>query len=155
MHSDLDRRHRQAGAAGGLLDRQPLDLHVLDRQALPVGQSGKQHAQIAPLAASQLESDRALVRFCDGLDEAALARPVRMHRGEDEGVIEEALPAALAHLFVHQTHHRGQAHAMLAGTRVAPPQLDEFFCANEAHLRADELAAIGLSEDAIWGSRQR
>jgi len=44
---------------------------------------------------------------------------------------------------------------MLAGTPVAPPQLDEFFCANEAHLRADELAAIGLSEDAIWGSRQR
>ena len=42
----------------------------------------------------------------------------------------------LAHLFQHQIHHRGQAHAMLAGTPVAPPQLDEFFCANEAHLRA-------------------
>jgi len=27
---------------------------------------------------------------------------------------------------------------MLAGTPVAPPQLDEFFCANEAHLRAEE-----------------
>jgi uncharacterized damage-inducible protein DinB len=30
----------------------------------------------------------------------------------------------LAHIFNHQTHHRGQAHAMLAGTRVAPPPLD-------------------------------
>jgi uncharacterized damage-inducible protein DinB len=30
----------------------------------------------------------------------------------------------LAHFFNHQTHHRGQAHAMLASTRVAPPALD-------------------------------
>jgi hypothetical protein len=42
---------------------------------------------------------------------------------------------------------------MLAGTPVAPPQLDEFFCANEAHLRTDELAEIGLSEAAIWQPR--
>ena len=39
---------------------------------------------------------------------------------------------------------------MLAGTPVKPPQLDEFFCANEAHLRAAELAELGLSEAAIW-----
>ena len=56
-----------------------------------------------------------------------------------------------AHLFQHQIHHRGQVHAMLAGTPVKPPQLDEFFCANEAHLRAAELAELGLSETAIWG----
>ena len=43
-----------------------------------------------------------------------------------------------------------QAHAMLAGTAVKPPQLDEFFCTNEAHLRAAELAELGLSEAAIW-----
>ena len=27
----------------------------------------------------------------------------------------------------HQVHHRGQAHAMLAGTAMPPPPLDEFF----------------------------
>jgi uncharacterized damage-inducible protein DinB len=26
------------------------------------------------------------------------------------------------HLFAHQIHHRGQAHAMLAGTPLPPPQ---------------------------------
>ena len=67
------------------------------------------------------------------------------------GVERDSLHRILAHLFQHQIHHRGQVHAMLAGTPVAPPQLDEFFCANEAHLRAAELAAIGLSESAIWG----
>jgi hypothetical protein len=40
----------------------------------------------------------------------------------------------------------------LAGTGVAPPQLDEFFCANEAGLRAAELAELGLSEAEIWGT---
>jgi hypothetical protein len=39
---------------------------------------------------------------------------------------------------------------MLAGTTVEPPQLDEFFCANEAHLRAAELATLGLGEAALW-----
>ena len=66
------------------------------------------------------------------------------------GVAARNATRLLAHLFQHQIHHRGQAHAMLAGTAVAPPQLDEFFCANEAHLRARELAELGLSENAIW-----
>lgn len=30
----------------------------------------------------------------------------------------------LAHFFNHQTHHRGQAHAMLSSTAVKPPSLD-------------------------------
>ena len=67
-------------------------------------------------------------------------------------IVNEATPRFLAHLFQHQIHHRGQAHAMLAGTCVMPPQLDEFFCANEAHLRAAELAELGYSEALIWAS---
>ena len=55
----------------------------------------------------------------------------------------------------HQIHHRGQAHAMLAGTRIAPPQLDEFFCTGEAHLRAQDFAELGFSEAAIWGERAK
>jgi uncharacterized damage-inducible protein DinB len=34
------------------------------------------------------------------------------------------MAVVLAHLFNHQAHHRGQAHAMLASTEVAPPTLD-------------------------------
>jgi hypothetical protein len=62
----------------------------------------------------------------------------------------EPLPRLLEHLFQHQVHHRGQAHAMLSGTRVAPPQLDEFFCTWDAPLRADDFRALGFSEAAIW-----
>ena len=62
------------------------------------------------------------------------------------GVVKETATRLLAHLFQHQIHHRGQAHAMLAGTAVKPPQLDEFFCAEDAPLRAADLAELGYSE---------
>ena len=75
-------------------------------------------------------------------------RPVALMRRT--GIEHETTARLLAHLFQHQIHHRGQVHAMLAGTSVAPPQLDEFFCANEAHLRARELGEIGLSESAVF-----
>ena len=50
----------------------------------------------------------------------------------------------LLHLLEHQIHHRGQAHAMLSGTRVKPPQLDEFFLRDELPLRTAELSELGL-----------
>ena len=41
---------------------------------------------------------------------------------------------------------------MLAGTPIAPPQLDEFFLTDpkERALRAPDLDALGVHEDAIW-----
>jgi len=82
------------------------------------------------------------------LTDAQADLPVAIPRRDR--IHHESAARLLAHLFQHQIHHRGQAHAMLAGTAVAPPQLDEFWCANEAHLRAAELAEIGLSEETIW-----
>ena len=52
------------------------------------------------------------------------------------------------HLFQHQVHHRGQAHAMLSATSVKPPQLDEFFSEGEAPLRAGEFAQLGWTRGA-------
>ena len=97
----------------------------------------------ASLAAEQARVDRALVAFCDGLSEADLDRIVPIDR-KDGIDYREAIGAILAHLFQHQIHHRGQAHAMLAGTTVAPPQLDEFFLAGDVARRNEELKRIGI-----------
>lgn len=83
-------------------------------------------ADPADLRTAQAASDRRLVAFCDRLAAPDLDRSVPVDRG-DERIVPERIDALLAHLFQHQIHHRGQAHAMLAGTAVAPPQLDEFF----------------------------
>jgi uncharacterized damage-inducible protein DinB len=85
--------------------------------------------------------------------DGGLDRIVSVHRG---GRIQrERLDRLLLHLFQHQIHHRGQAHAMLSGTGMPPPQLDEFFPEEEAGLRAGEFAALGLSEAAVWGDGAR
>jgi uncharacterized damage-inducible protein DinB len=103
----------------------------------------------APLSEAQHAVDRRLVNLCVALREEDLQRPVAILRAT--GVQREPATRMLAHLFQHQIHHRGQVHCMLSGTSVAPPQLDEFFCANEAHLRAAELQELGYSEAMIWG----
>ena len=98
-------------------------------------------ATFAPLARAQRAVDRRLVAWVRALpDEAALERPVSLVRRT--GVQVERAGAVLLHLLEHQIHHRGQAHAMLAGTRVAPPQLDEFFLDADLPLRKAELEEL-------------
>ena len=92
--------------------------------------------------------DRRLTAVCDGLDDDALAQPIEMIRAA--GVQRDRADRILLHLFEHQIHHRGQVHTMLSDTSVPPPQLDEYFCANDAHLRADDFAALGFKEDDVW-----
>jgi uncharacterized damage-inducible protein DinB len=103
---------------------------------------------VAALAARQAVSDERLIAWCDAADAAALDALVEMDRGQH--VQRDRAGHVLAHLFNHQTHHRGQAHAMLAGTAIAPPQLDEFMMPSEAHLRAADMAALGWSEAAAY-----
>ncbi len=104
----------------------------------------------AQLQDAQQAVDHRLLTLCRGLREEELELSVGIARRT--GVVHESVTRMLAHLFQHQIHHRGQAHAMLSGTSVAPPPLDEFFCANEAGLRERELSEIGLSEALIWGA---
>lgn len=97
----------------------------------------------AALRQAQREADRRLIAYCDQLpDDAALDAEVQILRADHVQV--DRVGSVLLHLFVHQIHHRGQVHAMLAGTRVKPPQLDEFFMAAELPLREAELREIGL-----------
>ncbi len=107
------------------------------------------YPDFAPLRAAQAAVDRRLVAVCDALTPATVGREVRMVRANRVPV--DRADRVLLHLFEHQIHHRGQAHAMLSSTGVKPPQLDEFYSANEAHLRAEEFAALGFTERGIWG----
>jgi uncharacterized damage-inducible protein DinB len=91
------------------------------------------------LTAAQRAVDARLVRAAQ---EVPLDAEVRLPR-RDGVQVERALDVLL-HLFQHQIHHRGQAHAMLAGTDVAPPPLDEFFLSAELPLREAELRELGL-----------
>jgi uncharacterized damage-inducible protein DinB len=104
---------------------------------------------LAELKPAQAAVDRRLIAICEALTPDALDGIVRVNR--DTHVQSERRDRLLMHLFQHQIHHRGQAHAMLSGTAVASPQLDEFFAVAEAPLRAAEFAELGWREETVWG----
>ena len=107
-------------------------------------------ADLAALAERQRASDERLIAYCDHLDDAGCQAVVTMDRGEGK-VQRDLAMHVLAHLFMHQTHHRGQVHAMLSGTAVQPPQLDEFLMPSDAVFRTADMAALGWDETAVYG----
>jgi uncharacterized damage-inducible protein DinB len=94
---------------------------------------------------AQTASDKRLIAFCERQTDETLAKDCILPRPNRKPP-PTPVAAVLEHLFQHQIHHRGQAHAMLAGTSIKPPQLDEFFLAGEEDLRREELRALGLAE---------
>jgi uncharacterized damage-inducible protein DinB len=100
-------------------------------------------ADARSLRLAQTASDKRLIEVCGRQTEASLAAPCILPR-PNRTPPPSTTASVLEHLFQHQIHHRGQAHAMLSGTRIKPPQLDEFFLAGEEDLRREELRALGL-----------
>jgi uncharacterized damage-inducible protein DinB len=135
-------------------------IHVIDHfyiDALEGGWLGPKawenqvpYLTVAELAPAQAAMDRRLIKVCDELTPDQLDGTVRVNR--DTRVQTERRDRLLMHLFQHQIHHRGQAHAMLSGTTVKPPQLDEFFSFAEAPLRASEFEKLGWTEETVWGA---
>ncbi len=78
---------------------------------------------VGMLARSNRLANERLYAACATLTAADLGREVvyvnsRGHRHADP------MGMLVAHLFNHQTHHRGQVHDMLTQTEVLPPSLD-------------------------------
>ena len=101
------------------------------------------HETMAELGIAQAASDRRLIWYCDALTEQSIAASIQTDRGKS-GVFLERCDDLLAHVFQHQIHHRGQAHNMLSGTSVSPPQLDEYFLAFDKQARAPEAEQTGI-----------
>jgi uncharacterized damage-inducible protein DinB len=106
------------------------------------------YPSVSELKPAQAAMDRRLLAVCDALTPELLDGMIRVNR--DTRVQSERCDRLLMHLFQHQIHHRGQAHAMLSETAVPPPQLDEFFAEGEAPLRAAEFAELGWTEHTVW-----
>ncbi|HLX24374.1 MAG TPA: DinB family protein [Usitatibacter sp.] len=132
-------------------------LEVLERSVagLPPSENPRRHFAVeepfetcADLSREQRAVDRRLIALCKSLGDDRMDIPVLLPRRE--GVVTDSLERILQHLFQHDIHHRGQVHAMLAGTRVKPPQLDDFYCANDAPIRAADFAELGFSDEEIW-----
>ncbi|MET0709032.1 MAG: DinB family protein [Tardiphaga sp.] len=79
------------------------------------------------LHAARIAEDARIVGYVDGLDEARIAGTIKYRRVSSREEFEQQLGPALAHFFNHQTHHRGQVHALLTALAGAAPELDLLF----------------------------
>lgn len=78
------------------------------------------------LTAARDDEDRRIIDYIDGLTDEDILAPFTYRTIVSPREITQPLAPALAHFFNHQTHHRGQAHAVvtsLAG-KDAMPSLD-------------------------------
>ena len=66
------------------------------------------------LRAARRAEDALISRYIGSLQRDDLARPIRYRTVVNPADIEQMLAPALDHFFNHQTHHRGQAHALLS-----------------------------------------
>ena len=80
-------------------------------------------ADFADLSAQRAALDARIIGVVTDLPAARLGE-ILVYKTMAGAPFETPIDMVLAHMFNHQTHHRGQAHSMLSGTKVAPPSLD-------------------------------
>ncbi|MBN9352840.1 MAG: damage-inducible protein DinB, partial [Hyphomicrobium denitrificans] len=76
------------------------------------------------LASARLSFDDQIQRWAAGIDDAALAGDVSWFSAVAGRELSASKALLVAHLFNHQTHHRGQVNALLTGFGIDPGVTD-------------------------------
>jgi len=71
--------------------------------------------EFSQLRAARRSEDARINDYIGSLYESDLSKPIRYRTFVNPQDIEQTLAPALDHFFNHQTHHRGQAHALVSG----------------------------------------
>lgn len=75
------------------------------------------------LREARVAEDERIIRYIDTLDETRLAAPFS-YRSVMGFEFTQPLQHLLSHFFNHQTHHRGQVHALLSALGEEAPEID-------------------------------
>ena len=130
---DEDDYKRDRGAFFGSIHGTLNHLIVTDRMWLarlrgetlpPHGLDAVIFNDLATLRAARTHEDAALSAHVSGLTDDQLAATFRWTRKSDGSQVVQPTWAMLAHIFNHQTHHRGQVHGLLSQAGIEPPSLD-------------------------------
>ncbi len=81
------------------------------------------YEDFADLQVARIAEDERIIALTANLTEAQLSQTIR-YRNNQGNIHTDPMPLLIAHLFNHQTHHRGQIHDLLSQTAIAPPSLD-------------------------------
>ncbi len=80
----------------------------------------------ADLVSRRRIADADIIKWSDRVSDAELAGDLAWHSGALGREVIKPRALCVSHLFNHQTHHRGQAHAMLTAAGATPGDTDLF-----------------------------
>jgi uncharacterized damage-inducible protein DinB len=101
------------------------------------------HQDRRALALARCDEDERIIQYVASLSEALLSEKVSYLTTTGQRH-EQSRADILAHLFNHQTHHRGQAHTILSiSSGAAPPPLD--LLPMQRGVPASDLRSLALS----------
>lgn len=87
---------------------------------VPNPESGRFVEDWDDLVASRADLDETLISFCDGYEAGPVTGALEWYSGAIGANARAPLGVVFTHIFNHQTHHRGQAHAMLTAAGAKP-----------------------------------
>jgi uncharacterized damage-inducible protein DinB len=95
-----------------------------ERPAGGIKDSPKLHADFDAMRTARVAADARIEAWADRLDAAQLAAEFTWFSGATNRSMTMPLWIPAAHMFNHQTHHRGQVHALLTAAGVTPADTD-------------------------------
>jgi uncharacterized damage-inducible protein DinB len=93
---------------------------------VPIKQSDSMIGDFATLQARRIKADADILSWADRVDDAWLAQDLVWFSGAAQKELRRAKGPLVVHFFNHQTHHRGQAHALLTAFGHDPGDTDLF-----------------------------
>lgn len=100
---------------------------ALPKPPIAMTQSASWFDDFATLRAERLRFDRVIADWAAQIDSAWLAKNISWHSGALGKTVAAPVWLVVTHFFNHQTHHRGQAHAMLTAAGAKPDDTDLVF----------------------------
>ncbi|HRD77051.1 MAG TPA: DinB family protein [Hyphomicrobiaceae bacterium] len=91
---------------------------------LPVTESPTYISDWAAMKAERASEDQRIIAWADGIDPASLYRDLTWTSGIAGSERTRPLWLLITHFYNHQTHHRGQVHALLTGLGAKPDDTD-------------------------------
>jgi uncharacterized damage-inducible protein DinB len=97
-----------------------------DRPKTPIKESAGMVADFAALRAQRAAADADIVAWAATVDDAWLAKDMTWFSAAIQKEVSKPTWFLVTHFFNHQTHHRGQAHALLTAFGQATGDTDLF-----------------------------
>ena len=104
---------------------------LVDAPDVAIGDSSKFVSNWSDLTEKREHLDKLVIKWSDDFEEGPILGSLEWFSGAANKDVKAPLSMVLPHIFNHQTHHRGQVHAMLTAAGATTQDTDLFMMPEE------------------------